>query len=323
MDKNSTYDQIEAYLLHKMSKTERTEFEAELINNPELANQFKEQELEHKMMEVLVEKDLRKNLNQWKSEADTTIDTPLEQKNSTAPIPLYRRKSSWAIAASIILLVSAFFMLQQKTDTELPIVEVEDHPKPPTEQPIKEIPSKENLPAHDPPKHENENLAEEAPKNYPPKIEKSTTPPPITPEVNYIALADTYSDPIKFETNVRGASDENTYKEALSNLEKGEINLGIAKLSGLINSTPNDNIRYNLGLAYYQQQKYDLAIPFFMEVITNEYFLIDQTQWFLALSYLQVGAVEKAKEILLVIKEDGDHPKYKKTIDLLKEMGIG
>ena len=321
MDKNSTYDQIEAYLLHKMSKAERTEFEAELINNLELANQFKEQELEHKMMEVLVEKDLRKNLHQWKSEADATIDTPVEQKNSTAPIPLYRRRSSWAIAASILLLVSAFFLFHQKTDSELPIVEVEDKTKSPSEQPIKEFPQNEEIVTNDAPTTENENLAEEAPKNNPPKIEKSTTPPPTTPEVNYIALANTYSDPIKFETNIRGASDENTYKEALSNLEKGEINLGITKLSELIKTTPNDNIRYNLALAYYQQKKFDQAIPFFQEVITNEYFHIDQAQWFLTLTYLQVGKIEKAKKILLVIKADSDHPRYEKSLALLGKMG--
>ncbi len=321
MDQNSTYDQIEAYLLHKMSNSERTKFERELATNQELAQQFKAQELEHKMMEALVEKDLRKDLKQWQTAEDAIVKTPPTEKNITAPIPLYRRKSSWAIAASILLLVSAFFLFNKNIDNEPSIVDIEDQPKPPTEQPIKEVQPKEEIVTNDSPSIEKEDLVEEAPKNTQPKIEK-LNPPPTTPTVNYIALADTYSDPIKFETNVRGTSDENTYKEALSYLDKGELNLGITKLSELLNTTPNDNIRYNLALAYYQQKKFDQAIPFFSEVISNEYFHIDQAQWFLALAYLQVGAVDKAKEILLAIKEDGDHPKFKEALGLWGELHL-
>jgi len=303
-----------------MTNAERTKFEEELATNQELAQQFKAQELEHKMMEALVEKDLLKNLKQWQTEEDAIVKKPLAEKNITAPIPLYRRRSSWAIAASILLLVSAFFLFNKNLDNEPTIVDVENQPKTPTEKPIDKVQPKEEMVSNESPTIEKEDLVEEAPKSNQPNIEKPT-PPPTTPAVNYIALTDTYSDPINFETNVRGASEVDAYKEALNYLETGATNLGIAKLSELLNTTPNDNIRYNLALAYYQEKKFDQAIPFFQEVITNEYFHLDQAQWFLALAYLQVGSVEQAKEILVAIKEDGDHPKYKEALALLGKMG--
>ncbi len=313
MDKNSTYDQIEAYLLQKMSNSERTKFEAELLSNPTLANQFKEQELEHKMMEALVEKDLLNNLKQWQSEEDTTIEKPVKSETISAPIPRYRRRSTWAIAAAMLLLLSAVFWLNQKADTDLPMVDIDNKSNPPTEIPRQEDPPKEEILTNETPKNKEEKIIKETPKVENPTTEK--------PAVNYIALADNYTDPIRFETNMRGAASEvNSYKEALSYLEKKEFAAGIAKLSELLNASPNDNIRYNLALAYYQQKKFDQAIPFFSEVIKNEYFHIDQAQWFLALSYLHVGSIDKAKEILSEISADRDHPKYEKAMTLMDEL---
>ncbi len=320
MDKNSTYEQIEAYLLQKMSSSERTKFEADLLSNTDLAKQFQEQELEHKMMETLVEKDLLKNLKQWQSEEDAVVDTPTKIKSIPAPIPLYRRRSSWAIAASILLLLSAVFWMNQKAETDLPIVDVDPKTNPPTEIPTVETttpedPPKEEMVTNETPKTEKEKIENITPKVETPKVEK--------PTVNYIALANNYTDPIRFKTNIRGeASELNNYKEALSYLEQKEFELGIAKLSELLTTTPNENIRYNLALAYYQQKKFAQAIPFFTEVIKNEYLQMDQAQWFLALSYLQVESIEKAQEILSEILADPDHPKYKKAVALKKELGF-
>ncbi len=65
MKNNETYERIEAYLLREMSDTERIIFEAEMQQNSTLAKQVKAQEMEIKVMEVLVEKDLRKRLKNW------------------------------------------------------------------------------------------------------------------------------------------------------------------------------------------------------------------------------------------------------------------
>ncbi len=212
--------------------------------------------------------------------------------------------------------------LQQKQILAMPIMLgngfIDDRTNPPTEISTQEDPPKEEIATNETSKNELEEIIKETPKTETPKVEN---PHPKKQEINYIALADNYTDPIRFENNIRGAANEaNTYKEALGYLVKKEYDLGITKLSELLNIAPNDNIRYNLALAYFQEKKFDQAILLFTEVIQNEYFHIDQAQWLLVLSYFQIESIEKAKEILLEINKDGDHPKYEKALALRKEL---
>ncbi len=85
MSNKETYNKIEAYLFGRMSETEKANFETELLTNATLAKQFEEQKLEHETMESLVQKDLMKDLKQWRTEIDGSdiLDSPNAQPPDT------------------------------------------------------------------------------------------------------------------------------------------------------------------------------------------------------------------------------------------------
>jgi Tetratricopeptide repeat len=108
---NETYfDQIEAYLLGQMSDDQKSDFEQALASDQALAAQFKQQELEHRAMQIMREDSLRQQMAAWKAEREAASVKP-------AVIPLFwstRRIFQIAIAASF-LLVAGFFAYDQLT----------------------------------------------------------------------------------------------------------------------------------------------------------------------------------------------------------------
>jgi len=75
---NEAYERVEAYLLRKMSKSDRIIFEAEMEKDEALRKQMKAQEMDIKVMEVLVEKDLRKKLKRWQRDASEETSPEME-----------------------------------------------------------------------------------------------------------------------------------------------------------------------------------------------------------------------------------------------------
>ncbi len=65
MNKDNTYEQIEAYLYNKMPAADRKAFEMALHKDHAFAQQFKEQQLEHQITEVILEEDLLQDLKKW------------------------------------------------------------------------------------------------------------------------------------------------------------------------------------------------------------------------------------------------------------------
>ena len=65
------FDRIEAYLFDTMTAEERTLFEKEVAQSPELADELQQQQLEHQAMELLHQADLRKQFQAWDTEGVT------------------------------------------------------------------------------------------------------------------------------------------------------------------------------------------------------------------------------------------------------------
>ena len=65
------FDRIEAYLFDRMTAEERTLFEKEVAQSPELADELQQQQLEHQAMELMHQADLRKQFQAWDTEGVT------------------------------------------------------------------------------------------------------------------------------------------------------------------------------------------------------------------------------------------------------------
>ena len=104
MEKDPTYDKIEAYLDKSLPEKERRDFEQEMTQKPELATQVDLHRFERDAMELLVEEDLRTDMNVWKKEMLQTYAANNPQNIRRLKV---RRRRFLAIAASFLILVTA------------------------------------------------------------------------------------------------------------------------------------------------------------------------------------------------------------------------
>jgi tetratricopeptide (TPR) repeat protein len=64
----ANFDRIEEYLFDRMTAEERTVFENEVAQNPQLADELQQQQLEHQAMELMHQAELRKQFQAWDRE---------------------------------------------------------------------------------------------------------------------------------------------------------------------------------------------------------------------------------------------------------------
>jgi hypothetical protein len=241
MNKKEIYDKIEAYLLNQMSESERSDFEKELGTNEALKKQFNQQELEHQIMEVLVEKDLRLDLEKWQKEEDVK----LQKGQKTRPKIFYLRRASMiAVAASLLFLVYMFFWWNERESDSIPIAKEEDHIE-------KSIPN------------EREDDEEKVEKNQS-KQKNNQKEEPVkdwhTPsaENKYFALAESFSQPIDFSSEAGSFTRDGltSMDSILINLVEGKIPSAKEVLEKKLKVDSTDqNVNYYLGLVYYHEKK--------------------------------------------------------------------
>lgn len=331
-------ERIDAYLLNQLPKAERKVLENDIKKDQQLAQQFQQQEMEHKMMESLIEDDLFKNLKQWQTEADNTqtnvrpLVATTARTATTKRIPLYRRSSFLAIAASFLLLLVAAIWVFQPENTVTEVAEVTE-PTDPTTTPVETTDPTEQLA---------ETIQEEVPPTPEPTpqeqvattdVPQNETPPEPKPErnykientssqPNYMALAASYDSPIDF-TNVRSTEEqESPYNMALAQLRSGDFAAAITNLkTTLAADAENLNARYYLGLAFYESKDFKQAIPYLKAVAADAYYLEnEEAQWRLGLAYLQDKQVEPAKAIFTEISGDEEHSFYKEAVEILGKL---
>lgn len=122
MSKHKKYEDIEAYLAGKLTKKERTDFESELNDNPDLANEV---ELHQKVETEIgdsTKRELRGILKDLKKQY-------AEEKSSENVVQLRPRRNLrkiLAIAASVLILASAFwYFLSNDSNEEQQMVQEE------------------------------------------------------------------------------------------------------------------------------------------------------------------------------------------------------
>jgi len=104
-NQNPNFSKIEDYLFGDMSEKEKTQFESEIATNNALKKEVNLHKIEHQTMELLVQKDLKANLNEWKKEKLSTT----QQEAPVISINRNRRLfTRLAAAASVLLIIGMF-----------------------------------------------------------------------------------------------------------------------------------------------------------------------------------------------------------------------
>jgi hypothetical protein len=105
MEKDPTYDKIEAFLDRQLPDKEREAFEQAIAQDPELATQVELQRFERDAMELLVEQDLREDMKVWKKEM--LHDYAATQPDNIRKLKVRRRTRFLAIAAGFLVILTA------------------------------------------------------------------------------------------------------------------------------------------------------------------------------------------------------------------------
>lgn len=103
MKKSKYFDYIEKYLFDQMTPKERAGFEGQVAENQELAQELAIAKMEHRTMLLLREQDLSAQMQEWKKEKQNQAN---KQRRPLRVV--YKKAIPWAVAASVLLLISVF-----------------------------------------------------------------------------------------------------------------------------------------------------------------------------------------------------------------------
>ena len=294
MSRSGNFDQIEAYLTGQMSKTEQQAFEKRLLQDADLAMEYKLQKLEHQSMEVLVEQELRSSISSWSDappanpfeEEDRRATTPPSAKKEEAKVVSLRSnrlRQLWIAAAIAGIIVTIFGINHylQNGRQELPVV-IKGFP----------IPS----PPEDPEDINEEPVIVEKKKPSPPVLtpKKEVPPPTKTEPDQYTLLAmATYDDPEnelpKFASTLKDATvktDSSAVIQAAEAFDQGNYKEAIEFL-GPPKAEDQSHVRFLRAHTYFRLADYKNAISEFAHNANDEFVPShEESRWYLLLSYL-------------------------------------
>ena len=301
MNKKELYDKIEAYLREELSAADKKAFEAEIANNPQLAEQVEMHRFEWDGMEVILENDLRAKMAQWQEEGKKgEIIPPSVKEVKNRLIPIEKGKTTvrrlyygLAIAASITLLLGALLWVFTKPN---PISDVVKNDA--SKDTIARLP----LPTHIP-KSDKENTPivqmDKKPFETPAIPPRQENPTPIVPnneinrvdETTLIAFAeDAYKEDVPDYESIntsRGGNNASVLDEAGKAYDSKDFTKVISLLKNTLALDENFNALELLAHAYFQQKQYKLALPLFKDLLRlSGKRTHDKSEWYLLLCYL-------------------------------------
>ena len=324
MDKAELFDKIEAYLIGRMDKTERVEFEKQIAADEDLAIEVEFQRLEHDAMNVLVEKNLRHKMSEWQTELPSeqsssnnsplSIATPDKIKlgGEAKVVSLSSRFMRYAAAASVIIgviLVGLWFFNPKPqnviVDTPAKPDTIKTTPTPANKKPTEEIVQNPNKPIDKPTEKPNNTKPIEA----------------IPPQYNdLLAYAETNLDEYTLKIDGGNRGNNNNTKDELTQVAEAYKAQNYTQALALLQKLPVSNsVLEGLGLVNFRLKKYDKAIAYFKPLIDDTFFK-DRAEWNMVLCYsAQYPAkATELKNLLNEIVKDNNHP-YATKANALKE----
>jgi hypothetical protein len=299
---------LDRWLNNRLTPDERADFEARLASDTELAAKAAAYKIEHEAMDLMLEQDLRAQMQQWEAEM------PLEEVTTNEPTPTHKQP---AIVLLLLLVAVGFgiiaWMNQNKTE------------QPALNTPAPALPQQQIAPTQP---QQTTNLEQpiasttNQTKPIKPVIEQTPTTviqAPAPPDAaSLIARAEALYSDKSIVTHYRGAA--GTTDALLIHFENREFEQVIQMTE---NIPPNSASFYGqLELrahALFQRKKYKEAANCFSILAcgTQEPFA-ERSQWFLVLSYMaQLPAKqEQYNSALNKIIIDEEHSYYPKAIEL-------
>lgn len=278
---------IETYLLGQLPPPEAAAFEAEMAADPALAAEVWRQYKERQALEVLVERQLRADMNAWERAAPPELVPVATGGRGWVRVPGVLR---WA-AAVLVLAVAGWWIFQRQNPAEtLDPAVVQTPPasgspkptpgnNPPTRQPETKTPS--------------ESTREPATVGTPERQTAAPSPgkPAAVPQPpDYAALADEfYRERDFFPAPSATPPSATSYDRALRNFQDGRYTDVLPQLRpGQASASNGLNVKELTAHAQYKNRQYDAAAATFQEIINSRRQpYADRAEWALALTYLR------------------------------------
>lgn len=318
MKESELFEKIESYIKHQMSEKDRILFEREISQDALLEKKVKQQQQEQKILELLVEKDLKAKLVEW-DKSEIITDKNVNKFNQTLLLVLVGLVIIggifWFYSNQKQEHIDTFPINQSKSkkentkeEIESPKIEESIHVSPP-----KKIPSKqENQPVASQSQKINSSKEKGA------KNDKKT----LTQNSKLLALAEKHFipfSPTTIESRSIQATNRDSIRQILSLFEAGNYQVGNQLLKALILNTPeNTEFQYYLGVGLYSDRQFNQAIQYLKPILKDPNFLyFEEVEWTLALSYIFQTEYLKGKEILQEIAKDSEHTYFQQSTRIL------
>lgn len=299
------WQKIEDYLKGKLPSDEASGFEADIRNNPELAEMVDLYKLQEDGIELLVEKDLKEKLNQWET-------APPETPPGSSGF-FFR----WWILG-VLLLCGLVLVVWMWPGTEGDNLAAPDGTEAEFQQ--EESPSNaSDIPDEtvDPSDSEEDNSSDQ-PNREDETIEKQT--PPAT---DYGPIAMANYEPPGFLRQVRGDKSipKNDLDQAIAAFQEKDFGGCIRILAPKLGNITKQE-KQTLAHAYFASGQYDRASSLFGELKEEETFNPDEPEWYLLLSLAANYEKNKTEvdSMISKISREKEHGFYSNAIDLKSQL---
>lgn len=315
MTEEELFFKIESYLKGELEAKDKIAFEEEINKDSNLAAQVEEQRADLPIMELLLEKDLRKKIQNWDLEMDrSTADSELSIDKSPS-----KKISKWLLGVLFILFSIGVFFIFKKSpfsseqEPSIDSIEKNKSLKNQSDNPTNDINAKDTL-----------RIPEIPQQKTPIKKDK-----PI-PQKQYFAQVKVYSKQSKPEfaypdnlTRRGNQSMVTEFENGINLLVEGSSKEALEVLTSDITMDSIFGIKFqnNLAYAYFYNDDFSKAVTLFQSLADDDSYIFSETcQWFLILSYLQMDKEKEAKEYLNLILQDKQHKFFleaKKIMEML------
>jgi hypothetical protein len=308
MSKRLQKEKVEAYLTGQLPPEEARAFERDMAGDEALATEVELQRLEHDAMELLLEKQLKSRMADWKNNPPPNpFEVPLPPPPSN--------NGSWKkwlpfLGLAILVFSGLWYFLRQ-----------DDVPIQPNNWPV-DTPAAPSTPQQQsdaPVATDDEKGKTDVPETpTPPKTDKL----PVKQETAYIALANDNYDVAEFSSGLKGGGSEKSVFELAAEAFDAKQYLKAVELLAQKEAGNESQVRYLRGHALFNLKRYGQAATEFKAVADNEFapdFL--SAQWYLALSYLAQGSSARVQFLKLageLADAKNQHPRQVDAAKLLE-----
>ncbi|MBL7816126.1 MAG: hypothetical protein JNL70_14000 [Saprospiraceae bacterium] len=316
------YEKIETYLKGQLTPEQHKAFEIEIANDHKLAELVDMHRFEWDAMEVIIEKDLRNQMAQWKKEGTPSVK---EEKKSTLHVvgegtTIRRLYYTLVAAASVAVVAGAVWWLwfrnEPKQNIPTPPIAVSTDTTNKTKEqnpsPQYTVPPTEELVKKD--------TKKQAP--LPPKVEE------IDENIYRVYALEAYEKNETFTyEETRTSRGEQTENNSLDIAGKAFDKKDYSKAINLLKNTPATDENFValeiLAHSYFQTKNYKAALPIFQNLlILSGRKSREKSDWYLLLCYLANYKQHKTQFNSLTqnILSNKDHAFYNDVLELSQKV---